>query len=643
MLASSFDTPKLRRRGKRKWTSSENLSGEEVIIVTDNLQTPQNKRARGEDYRQEGQTPLGKVFKWVRETAKKTVGIFTSFREKYWRDDVDDQENETFPVYEHSNMQRHRHFETDVLCQSPEQDEKATSSQLSRKPLEENFSPYRNYEPNSSRHSIYDPSKYSTKTAAISPTDELWTPVSSSQKRERQISGSGGGVFMKKPESTEVKPSPPKPRNITAFKIKQHPTTVDNVVRLQEREQYMKLLAHYTSVHQPTNYGSIRRKPIVVEDDDNKEAKVSSTRLKAKRSVLSSDPLFGNTRLSSVKKDSHQPATVKVQTSPSKMPSGAVKTSKISSASGSKGFVELQMNNRQSRRSFDLLDDSWIKKWKQTLSTDNLEQERKIAKEKLKLEAIRKEKDDLELVSQEVKERMLGERESPVIEKEIDKFQELTDGMNDVIDKALGHGAPGELLVELPIGRITRGDIITLRPQTWLNDEVVNAYLHMIVERSKNRGPKVHAFNTFFYPKLMKTGHASLRRWTKKVDLFAMDIILIPIHLGMHWCLAVIDIKQKIFTYYDSLKGENPNCIQALRDYICTESLDKKKTPLDLTGWKNDSPKNIPEQLNGCDCGVFACKYAEYVSRRASFNFTQLHMPYFRRRMVYEILKKNLL
>ena len=78
-----------------------------------------------------------------------------------------------------------------------------------------------------------------------------------------------------------------------------------------------------------------------------------------------------------------------------------------------------------------------------------------------------------------------------------------------------------------------------MRPQTWLNDEVVNAYFHMIVERSKNSGPKVHAFNTFFYPKLMKTGHASVRRWTKKVDLFAMDIVLIPVHLGMHWCLAV--------------------------------------------------------------------------------------------------------
>lgn len=77
-------------------------------------------------------------------------------------------------------------------------------------------------------------------------------------------------------------------------------------------------------------------------------------------------------------------------------------------------------------------------------------------------------------------------------------------------------------------------------------------------------------------------------------------------------------MERKTFTYYDSLKGENPGCIQAMRfvhfakkiillcnktlidngisvldfsDYICAESLDKKKTNLDLTGWRNDSPK----------------------------------------------------
>jgi hypothetical protein len=39
----------------------------------------------------------------------------------------------------------------------------------------------------------------------------------------------------------------------------------------------MKLLARYTSSAQP-NYGSVCRKPIVVEDEDEKEAIVSSKR-----------------------------------------------------------------------------------------------------------------------------------------------------------------------------------------------------------------------------------------------------------------------------------------------------------------------------------------------------------------------------
>lgn len=47
--------------------------------------------------------------------------------------------------------------------------------------------------------------------------------------------------------------------------------------------------------------------------------------------------------------------------------------------------------------------------------------------------------------------------------------------------------------------------------------------------------------------------------------------------------------------------------------------------------------------MNGSDCGMFTCKFAEYLSRRAKFTFGQSDMPYFRRRMVYEISKNDLL
>lgn len=60
------------------------------------------------------------------------------------------------------------------------------------------------------------------------------------------------------------------------------------------------------------------------------------------------------------------------------------------------------------------------------------------------------------------------------------------------------------------------------------------------MERSQKPNlPSVNAFNTFFYPKLRKSGYCAVRRWTKKTDIFSKDILLIPIHLGVHWCLSV--------------------------------------------------------------------------------------------------------
>ena len=50
-----------------------------------------------------------------------------------------------------------------------------------------------------------------------------------------------------------------------------------------------------------------------------------------------------------------------------------------------------------------------------------------------------------------------------------------------------------------------------------------------------------------------------------KVDVFVHNIILIPIHLGMHWCLATIHFHQQQFQYFDSLGGSNLSCLNRLR------------------------------------------------------------------------------
>ena len=56
------------------------------------------------------------------------------------------------------------------------------------------------------------------------------------------------------------------------------------------------------------------------------------------------------------------------------------------------------------------------------------------------------------------------------------------------------------------------------------------------------RHDDVQVFSSFFYTKLEIAGVSGMRHWTKDVvsDLFNKRLLLIPIHLGTHWCLAAI-------------------------------------------------------------------------------------------------------
>ncbi|OAD58865.1 Sentrin-specific protease 1 [Eufriesea mexicana] len=237
-------------------------------------------------------------------------------------------------------------------------------------------------------------------------------------------------------------------------------------------------------------------------------------------------------------------------------------------------------------------------------------------------------------------EAVLEERE----ELEEPELPILTEEMVQEIKNALTPRPPDEVLVEGFGLRITRKDIHTLADLNWLNDEVINFYMNLLIARSANdKYPKIHAMNTFFYPKLISGGHSSLKRWTRKIDIFAQDLIVVPIHLGIHWCMSVIDFRDKSIRYYDSMGGNNLKCLSALRQYLEDESLDKKRQTYDTSNWKFECAKNIPQQMNGSDCGVFSCMFAEYICANKKITFTQQDMPYFRHKMVYEILKSKLL
>ncbi|MGH0117666.1 UNVERIFIED_CONTAM: hypothetical protein FKN15_041858 [Acipenser sinensis] len=266
-----------------------------------------------------------------------------------------------------------------------------------------------------------------------------------------------------------------------------------------------------------------------------------------------------------------------------------------------------------------------------------------------------KEKQPLDVdLSEEVAARLnLGDGESavsarvPITNKQpAEEFPPLTQEMEQAIQKAVGHRNPDEVLSSSFKLRITRRDLSTLTPQSWLNDEVINFYMNLLVARSEREGCwRVYAFSTFFIPKLCAGGYQAVRRWTKGVDLFEKDLILVPVHQGVHWCLAVIDFRTKTVKYYDSMGQRNEGVCRILLHYLKEEFKSKKSKDLEVSKWTVTSAKSneIPQQMNGSDCGVFACKYADYIARAKPMTFTQHHMPYFRKRMIWEILSQKLL
>ncbi|KAK0208494.1 hypothetical protein DFS33DRAFT_1303966 [Desarmillaria ectypa] len=210
--------------------------------------------------------------------------------------------------------------------------------------------------------------------------------------------------------------------------------------------------------------------------------------------------------------------------------------------------------------------------------------------------------------------------------------------------------------------QVTGQDLQRLKPGQWLNDEIINFYGAMILGRSEaskenpavNGAAKgkvtplnVHYFSTFFWSKLDKDGYekARLAKWTKKFDIFAKDMVLIPVnHNNMHWTAAAINFRRKRIESYDSMNMNRQLVFKLLRHYLDAEHRNKKKKPFDFTGWEDYTlKKDTPQQENGYDCGVFTCQFLQYLSKgEESFNFSQADIPYLRRRMILEIGQASL-
>ncbi|KAI6242712.1 Ulp1 protease family, catalytic domain protein [Aphelenchoides fujianensis] len=216
--------------------------------------------------------------------------------------------------------------------------------------------------------------------------------------------------------------------------------------------------------------------------------------------------------------------------------------------------------------------------------------------------------------------------------------------------------------------RIYDQDLVTLNATEMLNDTIIDFYMNYILNDllDTTKRDQVHVFNTYFFSKLSKDvysprspqlrmrkirdNYATLKSWTKSVNIFEKNYLVVPINEDAHWYLAIVaypnlgivmDVEEQkrannapelpatvdsnpaipIFIF-DSLMDptdarKHRMVADLLLDYLALEYADKKeehKLPgIDFrrTPCRVIVPKSMPQQENYYDCGIFMLQFAE--------------------------------
>ncbi|XP_033172634.1 ubiquitin-like-specific protease 2 [Drosophila mauritiana] len=208
---------------------------------------------------------------------------------------------------------------------------------------------------------------------------------------------------------------------------------------------------------------------------------------------------------------------------------------------------------------------------------------------------------------------------------------------------------------------ITIKDYMCLKEGSFLNDIIIDFYLRWLKNNIVPEGQRdrTHIFSTFFHMRLTtetspnntkepvaKRRHERVKKWTRTVNIFEKDFIIIPFNEKSHWILAIIcfpnlktsvvnhdvqtpgediPIKQPLILIFDSLEGNSRDRdIAILHDYLNFEY--KAKYPKERARIFNGDNMpglivEVPQQENLTDCGLYLLQYAEQFFTKPIVNY----------------------
>ncbi|PGG96034.1 hypothetical protein GX51_08020 [Blastomyces parvus] len=230
---------------------------------------------------------------------------------------------------------------------------------------------------------------------------------------------------------------------------------------------------------------------------------------------------------------------------------------------------------------------------------------------------------------------------------EVPYVKHLTANWEAKVDRAMALSDKSE------VGTTPRGDPLTRKSlstcytkRQWLNDEVINAYLELIVDHARqeagNSGrhdkPKYHAFSTYFFSNLRDKGYESVRRWATRAKiggekLLDVETVFVPIHDRDHWTLMVVRPAARTIEHFDSLGSPSLRHIATAKEWLRGELGD-----LFVEEEWRVLPSISPQQNNGSDCGVFLLTTAKLVSLGKPLRYGARDIPEIRKRIVAELM-----
>ncbi|PYH96107.1 cysteine proteinase [Aspergillus ellipticus CBS 707.79] len=122
----------------------------------------------------------------------------------------------------------------------------------------------------------------------------------------------------------------------------------------------------------------------------------------------------------------------------------------------------------------------------------------------------------------------------------------LPDGNTERWHKPLVYPLFGKKKAEVDVYDLDR-----LRENEFLNDNLIGFYIRFLQEHldrtNQEVAKKVYFYNSFFYDALMNTprgkrgiNYEGVQKWTRTVDIFSHDYVVVPINESAHWYVAII-------------------------------------------------------------------------------------------------------